>query len=107
VRLQRRINGRVGATTGRINSQPKRSKHRGKNDPAEEEWIMLREKHLGVDELPQQWEEIKQTGQESEQGNRKRRVTGWGEMRGENSRGQKCRRRKRRNTGVEKREWRV
>ena len=55
VRLQRRINGRVGATTGRINSQPKRSKHRGKNDPAEEEWIMLREKHLGVDELPQQW----------------------------------------------------
>jgi len=47
------------------------------------------------------------TGQESEEGNRKRRVTGWGEMRGENSRGQKCRRRKRRNNGVEKRERRV
>ena len=69
VRIQGRKNNRrgvqmkkeVGATTGRINSQPKRSKHRGKNDPAEEEWIMLREKHLGVDELPQQWEEIKQT----------------------------------------------
>ena len=37
VRIRWRNNFRGGATTGRINSQPKRSKHRGKSDPAEEE----------------------------------------------------------------------
>jgi len=60
-RVQERQNGTIGAITGRINSQLKRSEDRGKKEPAEEERIMLREKNSRVDELPQQQQEIKQT----------------------------------------------
>lgn len=61
VRVRARKNGTIGAITGRMNSQLKRSEDRGKKEPAEEERIMLREKNSRVDELPQQQQEIKQT----------------------------------------------